>query len=66
MYLQIHLFSTDKTAPEVLFCPDDIVKVLFSDDLPTGISWSDPVFTDNTGVVDIKQTHQSGKVCKLQ
>jgi hypothetical protein len=54
------LFLTDKIPPEIVFCPNDIVEVMLNDDLSTEISWPSPLFKDDVGVVDIKQSHQPG------
>ena len=42
-------------------CPADISVMLSINDMRTSVSWEEPMFTDNTGIVDIKQTHMSGK-----
>ena len=52
---------TDKEAPQVTHCSADISVMLSINDMRTSVSWEEPMFTDNTGIVDIKQTHMSGK-----
>jgi len=53
---------TDRRSPVVEYCPDNIVKPLYDGSLRTQITWTEPIFSDNIRIFDLKQTHNSGKL----
>lgn len=44
------MYYLDKEKPKVVFCPDRIFKVSFTDS-PVWVNITRPVFTDNVGIV---------------
>ena len=56
------LFNSDKEPPVIQYCPDDVVSVIAGYELRTFVSWSEPMFEDNTEIINIHQTYFSGKL----
>lgn len=53
---------TDNIPPVVEYCPDNVIKALYDGSLRTKISWLDPKFTDNIGIIRELKTHSPGTV----
>ena len=59
-FLIFPLFIADKTPPQVVSCPKDIVHILVT--AQAHIAWTAPVFKDNVGVARIEApTRKSGE-----
>ena len=58
-WLTLHIVVSDKHPPQVEYCPDDLD--LTSSTRLTVVTWVEPVFTDDVGIVDVQKTHRSGK-----
>ncbi|XP_077977609.1 uncharacterized protein LOC144433174 [Glandiceps talaboti] len=50
---------TDKSPPEVVFCPNDTRIINAESSLTVGV-WEDPIFTDDVGVVNVTQSYTNG------
>lgn len=55
----------DKVKPTVHNCPSDVFKFLLGGDLRTEVTWVEPSFTDNVGIVNVRQTHSPGNSLNL-
>ncbi|CAH1795056.1 unnamed protein product [Owenia fusiformis] len=51
----------DKEAPTVVYCPNN-TKVVNPENRLSVVNWTEPVFTDNVGVVNITQNFRPGQV----
>ena len=56
------MFSTDKEAPTVANCPQDIHQI---SDGPKAVTWAEPTFSDNVKVTKVERSHTSGGTFQL-
>lgn len=54
------MYFSDKEKPKVVFCPDRIFKVSFTNS-PVWVNITRPVFTDNVGIVKYNPPLIDGK-----
>ena len=59
-YFNKRFSSIDKEPPQVVFCPND-TRIIDASNRLVVVNYTEPIFTDNVAVVNITQTHRSGR-----
>lgn len=54
-----NFFFSDEEPPKVVSCPSDIYQI---SDTPKAVSWIEPTFSDNVGVINVENQYKSGDV----